>query len=107
MISVRDHAFPSPSATCPRGKSKMQPTTLGNGVPNTAIDRLHALHAMLEQLQAEMQRKDEEIKKLKAERDEFRAVILEHLKKEFDPSAWENFTPEEYTLTLDDMLAVL
>ena len=64
---------------------------------------LESLREVIERLEAELKRQEQEIKGLRAERDEYRAVIHEHLKKQVDPKVWDEFNPADYTLTLDDI----
>ena len=84
----------------------MQPAAT-NGNPSTAREALDTARQLVEKLEADLQKQQEEIKQLRAERDDYRAVVLEHLKKQFDPTVWENFNPDEYTFTIDDILADL
>ena len=85
----------------------MQPNTK-NGVQTTAHEMLESLRLAIERLEAEVKRQGEEIEGLRAERDEYRAVVLDHLKKKFgDPKLWDDFDEKDYTLTLDDLLATI
>jgi ABC-type transporter Mla subunit MlaD len=84
----------------------MQPTST-NGNPNSARAALDTVRQLVEKLEADLQEQQEELKQLRAERDDYRAVVYEHLKKKYgDPKLWDDFDPKDYTLTIDDLLAV-
>lgn len=82
----------------------MQPAST-NGNPNSAREALDVARQLVEKLEADLQKQQEEIKQLRAERDDFRAVVHEHLKRQFDPKVWDNFNPDEFIYTIDDLLA--
>ncbi len=71
----------------------MQPA---NGTPNGTRDMLDTVKQLVDQLQAELKRHEKELQRLRAERDDYRAVVIEHLKKKFDPKVWDNFNPNEF-----------
>lgn len=82
-------------------------TTSTNGVQTSAQDLLEVLRAAIDKLEADLKRKEQENQVLRTERDDYRAVIYEHLKKQFDPKDWDDFDEKDYTLTLDDLLEVI
>jgi uncharacterized protein (UPF0335 family) len=82
----------------------MQPTTT-NGAATTAQEILQSLRQVIDRLEAELQKQRDEIKQLRAERDDATAMV-KALKDLFqDLKEWEDFDPTEYTLTFDDILA--
>jgi predicted RNase H-like nuclease (RuvC/YqgF family) len=78
-----------------------------NGNPSSARQALDAMRQVVENLEAELTRQQEEIKQLRKERDEYRSVVYDHLKKQFDPKDWDDFDPKDYTMTIDDLLAII
>jgi chromosome segregation ATPase len=84
----------------------MQPTST-NGVQTSAQEALDSLRQVIERLEADLKRQQQEIQELRRERDDYRAVVYEHLKKQFDPKDWDDFDEKDFTLTLDDLLAVV
>jgi hypothetical protein len=84
----------------------MEPSST-NGNPSTARQALDAMRQVVENLEAELTRQQAEIKQLRNERDEYRSVVYDHLKKQFDPKDWDDFDKKDYTLTIDDLLAII
>jgi len=85
----------------------MQPNST-NGVQVSARDMLESLRLAFEKLEAELREQKQQNEELKRERDDFRSIVYEHLKKQFgNPKAWDDFDPKDYTLTIDDLLAVV
>ena len=85
----------------------MQPTST-NGNPNSAREMLDSVRQAVERLEAELQKQQEEIRQLRAERDEYRKLLVEQVKHQFGgPEAWDDFDEKDYTLTIDDLLAVI
>ena len=79
-----------------------------NGAQTSAHDILESLSGAIERLEAELRAEKQKNEALKKERDDFRSVVYEHLKKKFgDPKDWEDFDEKDYTLTIDDLLAVV
>ncbi len=78
-----------------------------NGNPTSARQAVDALRQAVENLEAELARQQEEITQLRKERDDYRSVVYDHLKKQFDPKDWDDFDPKDYTLTIDDLLAII
>jgi hypothetical protein len=84
----------------------MEPSN-SNGNPSSARQALDAMRQAVENLEAELARQQETIKQLRQERDDYRSVVYDHLKKQFDPGEWDDFDPKDYTLTIDDLLAMI
>jgi multidrug resistance efflux pump len=83
----------------------MEPT---NGNSTTSRQALDTLRQAIANLEADLAKQEAEAKQLRAERDEYRAVIYDHLKKQFgDPSVWDDFDPKDYTLTIDDLVKII
>ena len=85
----------------------MQPNST-NGVQVSARDMLESLRLAIEKLETELREQKRQNEELRKERDDFRSVVYEHLKKQFgDESAWDDFDPKQYTMTIDDLLAIV
>ncbi len=85
----------------------MQPTST-NGSQTWARDVLDSLRLASENLEAELARQPQENKQLREERDDYRGLIMEQLKKQLSaPKEWDNFDESEFTLTIDDLLPTL
>lgn len=85
----------------------MEPSST-NGNPISARQALDAMRQVVENLEAELTRQQEEIKQLRNERDEYRKMLVEQVKHQFgDASEWDSFDPKDYTLTIDDLLAII
>jgi hypothetical protein len=82
----------------------MQPTST-NGHPNSAREALDTVRQLVEKLEADLQKQQEEIKQLRSERDQARAMFNEMKRFIRQLPEWEQFDPKEYTCTLDDILA--
>jgi predicted nucleic acid-binding Zn-ribbon protein len=79
-----------------------------NGNPSSARQALDAMRQVVENLEAELTRQQEEIKQLRKERDGYRKAWAEQVKHLFgDASDWDNFDPKDYTLTIDDLVAII
>jgi hypothetical protein len=78
-----------------------------NGNPSSARQALDAMRQVIDNLEADLARKKEEIEQLRTERDEYRSLVYEHLKKQFDPKDWDDFNEKDYTLTIDDLVAII
>jgi flagellar biosynthesis chaperone FliJ len=84
----------------------MEPTS-SNGVSTSASQMLDALRPVIEQLEAQLAQLKQENTQLRAERDECRKIIFDHLKKQYsDPKEWDDFNEKDYTLTISDLLSV-
>ena len=84
----------------------MQPATT-NGNPSKAREALDTARQLVEKLEADLQKQSEEIKQLRAERDEARMMLKEMKRFIRDLPEWEKFNPDEYTVTTEDILADL
>jgi hypothetical protein len=82
----------------------VQPSST-NGHPKSARETLDAVRQLVEKLEGDLQKQQEEIKQLRAERDEYRAIVYDSLKKHFNPKDWDDFDEKDYKYTLDDILA--
>jgi len=84
------------------------PTTTTNGNPSTASELIDAVRQTVEKLEAELGQQRLEIDRLRAERDEYRKLFVAHAIRIFGgPEAWDDFNERDYTLTIDDLLAVV
>ncbi len=85
----------------------MQPTAT-NGSATSAREMLDSLRQEIERLEAELKRQRQEITELRSERDDMRKMLVAQVKHLFGgPEEWENLDEKDFTLTIDDMLAVL
>ncbi len=85
----------------------MQPTTT-NGSANTAREMLDSVRQTIEKLEAELAQQRSEIDQLRVERDEYRKMLTEQVKHLFGgPEEWDDFDEKDYTLTIDDLVAVI
>jgi len=79
-----------------------------NGNPSTARELIDAVRQTVEKLEAEIAQQKLELEAIRTERDEFRSVIYDSLKRQFgDPKLWDDFDEKDYTLTIDDLIATI
>jgi molecular chaperone GrpE (heat shock protein) len=84
----------------------MQPTST-NGAQTSPREMLESLRLVIEKLEADLLRQQQEIQQLRTERDDY-AARLTAMKEFFqDLPEWENFDPADYTVTSDDIFADL
>ena len=84
------------------------PPTSTNGNAASARDMLDHLGTAVEQLEADLSQQRDENRKLREERDEYRRILVDQVKHLLDrPEDWHDFEETAYTLTVDDLLAVL
>jgi DNA-directed RNA polymerase specialized sigma subunit len=85
----------------------MEPNST-NGVPDNQRESLDSLRQAIERLEAELCRQQKENEKTRQERDEYRKMLVDIVKPQLlDRTEWEQFTPEDFKLTIDDLLAVI
>ncbi len=68
---------------------------------------LDAMRQVVENLEAELAGKREEIEQLRKERDEYRKMLVEQVKHHFGEPGEDDFDPKDYTLTIDDLVAMI
>jgi hypothetical protein len=84
----------------------MEPNST-NGTPSTARQALDTMRQVVESLEADLVRQQGEIKQLRQERDEYRKMLAEQVKHLFGEFSEEDFDRKNYTLTIDDLVAMI
>jgi predicted RNase H-like nuclease (RuvC/YqgF family) len=85
----------------------MQPNST-NGVQASAHDMLESLRLAIEKLETELRELKRQNEELKKEKDEYRKMLADILKPQMlSREEWEQFNPDDFKLTIDDLLAVI
>jgi hypothetical protein len=78
-----------------------------NGTQVSPHEALEALRTVMEKLEADLQELLQQNQQLRAERDEFRSIVYDYLKQQVEPKQWDDFNEKDYTLSIEDLLAVV
>jgi hypothetical protein len=78
-----------------------------NGTQVSPHEALEALRVVMEKLEADLQELRQQNQQLRAERDEYRSIVYDHLKQQVDPKQWDDFNEKDYTLSIEDLLAAV
>lgn len=78
-----------------------------NGSPITARQALDAVQQAVENLEVEVARQRDEIAGLRKERDDYRKMLVEQIKHLVPQYSDEDFDPKDFTLTIDDLVAMI
>ena len=80
---------------------------LTNGSPAGAGEMLETVKALVERLQAELARQQQEMQQLREQRDNFRDLVVSFMKEQYgDPKMWDEkeFSPGSMKEMLADIM---
>ena len=83
-------------------------TNSTNGVSTPAHEMLESLRLVIDKSAADLREQKQETEKLRAERNEYRRMLVDIVKPQLlSREEWEQFNEDDCKLTIDDLLADL